>query len=194
MSPFPTSAILFVVVAAFGKTQRVHSLSGARRQRTILRRCRFHAEHLLFLIDEASGIDDIVFEVGMGALSTPGAKVVMAGNPTRTSGFFYDTHHSLRHRWHTMHVSCLDVPRAQGHIEDIKAKYGDASNAYRVRVLGEFPTSDDETVIPLELVLGAVGRDVSTLDYYPVWAWTSLASETTARRLPSDRRTSSWSQ
>ena len=96
----------------------------------------------------------------MGALSTPGAKVVMAGNPTRTSGFFYDTHHLLRDRWHTMHVSCLDVPRAQGHIEDIKAKYGDASNAYRVRVLGEFPTSDDETVIPLELVLGAVGRNV----------------------------------
>jgi len=68
-----------------------------------------------------------------------------------------------------MHVNCLDVPRAQGHIEDIKAKYGDASNAYRVRVLGEFPTSDDETVIPLELVLGAVGRNVSSLDYYPVW-------------------------
>jgi len=75
----------------------------------------------------------------------------------------------MRHRWHTMHVSCLDVPRAQGHLEDIKAKYGDASNAYRVRVLGEFPTSDDETVIPLELVLGAVGRNVSTLDYHPVW-------------------------
>ena len=56
----------------------------------------FHAEHLLFLIDEASGIADIVFEVGMGALSTPGAKVVMAGNPTRTSGFFYDTHHCCR--------------------------------------------------------------------------------------------------
>jgi phage terminase large subunit len=129
----------------------------------------FHAEHLLFLIDEASGIPDIVFEVGMGALSTPGAKVVMAGNPTRTSGFFYDTHHSLRDRWHTMHVNCLDVPRAQGHIEDIKAKYGESSNAYRVRVLGEFPTADDETVIPLELVLGAVGRNVSSLEYYPVW-------------------------
>jgi hypothetical protein len=105
----------------------------------------------------------------MGALSTPGAKVVMAGNPTRTSGFFYDTHHSLRDRWHTMHVNCLDVPRAQGHIEDIKAKYGDNSNAWRVRVLGEFPTADDETVIPLELVMSAVGRDVSSLSYYPVW-------------------------
>src|SRR5262249_12342067 len=127
----------------------------------------FHAEHLLFLIDEASGIPDIVFEVGMGALSTPGAKVVMAGN--RTSGCFYATHNSLRGRWHTMHVNCLEVPRAQGHIEDIKAKYGEDSNAYRVRVLGEFPTSDDETVIPLELALGAIGRDVSSLDYYPIW-------------------------
>jgi phage terminase large subunit len=129
----------------------------------------FHAEHLLFLIDEASGIPDVVFEVGMGALSTPGAKVLMAGNPTRTSGFFYDTHHSLRSRWHTMHVSCLDVTRAQGHIEDIRAKYGDNSNAWRVRVLGEFPTADDETVIPLEFVMAAVGRNVSSLPYYPVW-------------------------
>ncbi len=26
----------------------------------------FHAQHLLFLIDEASGIPDVVFEVGIG--------------------------------------------------------------------------------------------------------------------------------
>ena len=118
----------------------------------------------------------------MGALSTPGAKVVMAGNPTRTSGFFYDTHHSLRHRWHTMHVNCLDVPRAQGHIEDIKAKYGEASNAYRVRVLGEVPTSDDETVIPLELVLGAVGRNVSPYLPNKMMLWEHFSSSTFARK------------
>ena len=34
-----------------------------------------------------------------------------------------------------MHVSCLEVPRAQGHIDDIKAKYGESSNAYRVIAL-----------------------------------------------------------
>jgi hypothetical protein len=38
-----------------------------------------------------------------------------------------------------------------------------------VRVLGEFPTADDQTVIPLELVMSAIGRDVSSLNYYPVW-------------------------
>ncbi len=50
----------------------------------------FHAEHLLFLIDEASGIDDIVFEVGMGALSTPGAKVVITPVIAPSSWVFPD--------------------------------------------------------------------------------------------------------
>ncbi|ODR96784.1 hypothetical protein AUC71_04250 [Methyloceanibacter marginalis] len=69
-----------------------------------------------------------------------------------------------------MHVSCLDVPRAQGHIEDIRAKYGEDSNQWRVRVLGEFPTADDDTVMPLELVLAAVDRDVMPLSsYIPIW-------------------------
>ena len=129
----------------------------------------FHADHLLFLIDEASGIPDVVFEVGMGALSTPGAKVVMAGNPTRTSGFFYDTHHRFGDRWHTMHVSCLDVPTRSGTHRRHQGQVWRGQQRLSRAGLGEFPTSDDETVIPLELVLGAVGRNVSTLDYHPVW-------------------------
>lgn len=129
----------------------------------------FHEDNLLFLFDEASGIPDVVYEIGMGALSTQGAKVVMAGNPTRNAGMFYDTHHKLRANWHTQHVSCLDVPEAQGHIDDVRAKYGENSNAWRVRVLGEFPTASDETIMPLDLVLSAVGRDVKPLNYLPVW-------------------------
>lgn len=129
----------------------------------------FHAKHLLFLVDEASGIPDVVFEVGSGALSTEGAKAVLAGNPTRASGFFYDTHHRLRDRWATMRVNSEDVPRARGHIDDIIARYGKDSNAYRVRVLGEFPTADDEAVIPLESVEAALARQVETLDYLPIW-------------------------
>ena len=83
---------------------RLSGSSLCRRPRKAHRRCRttasednpealqgFPREHLLFLIDEASGIPDVVFEVGLGALSTPGAKVVMAGNPTRTSGFLVTT-------------------------------------------------------------------------------------------------------
>lgn len=128
----------------------------------------FHAENIMFLLDEASAIAEIAFEVALGALSTPGAIVIMTGNPTKTQGFFYDSHHKTRDRWFTMRVSSEDVPRARGHIEDVIANYGRDSNRYRVRVLGEFPTQDDETVIPLDLVLAARGRDVVTSDVWPV--------------------------
>lgn len=123
----------------------------------------------LYLIDEASGIPDIIFEVAQGSLSSPGAKAVLFSNPTRTSGFFFDTHNKLRGRWKCFHVSSEDVPRATGHIEDIIQAYGKGSNRYRVRVLGEFPTKDDETVIPLEYVIGAQKRQVEDLPFYPVW-------------------------
>jgi phage terminase large subunit len=130
----------------------------------------FHDENLLFVIEEASGIDDVVFEVAQGAMSTPGAKILMCGNPTRTSGYFYDTHHSLRSRWETMRVNSEDVPRARGHIEDVIAKYGKESNVYRVRVLGEFPDSEDDVVVPLHLCEAAIGRKVEPPDLIrPVW-------------------------
>ena len=37
----------------------------------------FHGENLLFLVDEASGVDDAVFEAGEGAMATAGAKTVL---------------------------------------------------------------------------------------------------------------------
>ena len=130
----------------------------------------FHDDNLLFLIEEASGIADIVFQVAQGSLSTPGAKILMFANPTRISGFFYESHHKLRDRWHTMRVNSEDVPRARGHIEDIALQYGRDSNIYRVRVLGEFPTSEDDVVVPLHLCEAAVRRKVEPLERFrPVW-------------------------
>jgi phage terminase large subunit len=128
-----------------------------------------HAKHVLYLIDEASGIPDIVFEIAQGSLSTKGAMACMFSNPTRASGYFFDTHNRLRHRWRTWVVNCEDVPRARGHIDEVIEAYGRGSNKYRVRVLGEFPTADDSTVIPLELVEAARRRDVAPRDVRPIW-------------------------
>lgn len=127
-----------------------------------------HSEHMLFLLDEASGLAEAVFERALGALSTPGAKVVMAGNPTRLSGFFYEAFHGNRSRWACMKVSCEDVPRARHHIEDIIQTYGVESNAYRVRVLGEFPATEDEQIVPLELLEAAVKREVEPSETFRV--------------------------
>ena len=129
----------------------------------------FHAPHMLFLINEASGIADVVFEVAAGALSSEGAMAAMFSNPTRTTGFFHSTHTKLRDRWRSWVVNCEEVPRARGHIEDVIAEYGKNSNRYRVRVLGEFPTKDDDTVIPLELVEAASKRVVKPMRVKPIW-------------------------
>ena len=58
----------------------------------------FHAEDVLYIIDEASGVDDSIFEPILGALSTPGARLLMCGNPTQLSGFFYESHNKNRDR------------------------------------------------------------------------------------------------
>lgn len=48
----------------------------------------FYAEHSLYIIDEASGVKDIVFKPVLVSLSTQDAKLIMCKNSTQLSGFF----------------------------------------------------------------------------------------------------------
>lgn len=131
----------------------------------------FHSPNMLFVVDEASGVPDIIFEVGQGAMSTAGAKTVMVGNPTRSSGFFYDAFNKNSDRWWTTRVGCADATTVtEDFLEDMARQYGEDSNIYRVRVLGEFPEADDDVVIPLYLLESAVTRDVEAVEnIMPVW-------------------------
>lgn len=120
----------------------------------------FHSQNILFLIDEASGVPDEVYQVAEGALSSEGAYVLMAGNPTRSQGYFYDSHNKMRGSWATMHVNGEECPRVSPqYVEDMRKKYGRDSAIYRIRVLGDFAGSLDG-VIPLDVVESAVGRAV----------------------------------
>jgi hypothetical protein len=132
----------------------------------------FHAPDgkLLFLLEEASGIDDIVFQVAAGALASRGSKVLMVANPTRNSGYFYNAFHANRARWKTMVVPWAVRPwSTPTYAEQVAAEYGEQSNVYRVRVLGEFPTTMDDALIPLEWIEQAVGRDVAQQGRMVVW-------------------------
>jgi hypothetical protein len=121
----------------------------------------FHSENMLFIVDEASGVDQLIFEVGQGAMSTAGAKTILTGNPTRTSGYFYDSFHRDRAKWYTMKVACADSNTVDpAFIEEMREKYGEDSNVFRVRVLGEFSVEGDDTVVPLSLIESAVERDI----------------------------------
>lgn len=129
-----------------------------------------HSKHMLILVDEASGVPEEIYEAGRGSLAAEHAFVIFASNPTRTSGTFYDTHHKLRHLWATMQVDGTVVPtQSEQFRQEIEAQYGKDSNYYRVRVQGDFPRSEDDTVIPLELCDSATVRDVDVFGQV-VWA------------------------
>lgn len=130
----------------------------------------FHSENVLFLLDEASGIPENVFQVAEGALSTDGAFVVMAANPTREEGYFYDSHHKMRSRWAALHWDGEKSPLvSRQFIEDMRLKYGEESPIFQIRVKGNFATAADG-VIPLHLCVAAQERDVKPYqDSLIVW-------------------------
>jgi phage terminase large subunit len=49
----------------------------------------YHAEHLLFIEDEASGVDEDINEASMGILTSAHCRRVLIGNPTDIGSHFY---------------------------------------------------------------------------------------------------------
>lgn len=128
-----------------------------------------HAENVLLVADEASGVDEAVFEAAAGSMSTHGAITILAGNPTRATGFFYYTHTKLRHIWKSIRVSCFDSTRVDpSYIEEERA-FGENSNRFRIRVLGEFPQGDDDTLVARSNVESAIGRKITASRREPVY-------------------------
>jgi hypothetical protein len=120
-----------------------------------------HSENVLLIVDEASAVPEQVFEAAAGSMSGHSATTILISNPTRNSGLFYKTHHDLASDWFRLHVSCINIPLVSSDfVRQIEATYGRDSNAFRIRVLGEFATADSDTLIPAELVDGAMTRDV----------------------------------
>lgn len=129
-----------------------------------------HSDNVLLICDEASGIPEQVFEAASGSMSGHNATTLLAGNPVRTSGLFFRTHHTLRDMWLTLHISCIDHPRVSpDFVRQMAIDYGEDSNPYRVRVLGEFPKADDDTVIPFELMETSLKRDVKPHLVRSIW-------------------------
>lgn len=119
-----------------------------------------HSANVLLLADEASGIPEEVFNAASGSMSGHNATTILTGNPTRTSGYFYDTHTRLD-GWRRFHISAFDSTLVSPEfVREVVDRSGAESNEYRIRVLGEFPSTDDDTIIPLELAQSATTRDV----------------------------------
>lgn len=121
----------------------------------------FHEDNMLFVVDEASGIDDKIMEAILGTLSGENNKIIMMANPTQTSGIFFDAFHKDRADWKTRKVSSLESTRTnKKNIQRLIRRYGDDSDVVRVRVKGDFPKGSPDAWITLEAVEQAIMREL----------------------------------
>jgi hypothetical protein len=120
----------------------------------------YHAppDRLLFVIDESTGVSDAIYEVVQGALSSINSRCLAMSNPTKPEGWYFDLYQSPSSRWSTYTVSAFDVPHRVGadFVDDIRQTYGEGSPAWQIRVLGQFPTQSEDSLIPYSWVEGAI--------------------------------------
>lgn len=128
----------------------------------------FHSPNLLVIVTEAHAMR----QRDIDALRRLNPRcMLMTGNPFATAGEFYNSHHSQRELWKTIQISAFDTPNIQQgrvvipgmvtvrDIEDRKAEWGEDSPLYQAGVLGQFPESLDDTIVPLWAVTEAVKRE-----------------------------------
>jgi len=130
-----------------------------------------HSDNVMLVVDEASGVPEAVFEAAAGSMSGHSAVTIMLSNPTRSSGTFFESQTRLSGSWWTRRWSCVDSPLVSDEfVDEMRLRYGEDSNAFRIRVLGEFPLADDDTIIPFHLVESAMHRDIQVAeDTAVVW-------------------------
>lgn len=118
-----------------------------------------HAENVLMLFDEASAIDEAIWETAEGAMTTKGAIWAVFGNPTRNSGAFHACFHRFRHRWLTRQVDSRDAAMAnKAQIAQWVEDYGEDSDFVRIRVRGVFPRAGSNQLISSESAHAAAAR------------------------------------
>ena len=133
----------------------------------------FHSPHLMVLVDEASGINPEIEEAIDGL--TP-ERIVRIGQPLSNSGRFADCFRQPGVK--KLQISAFDTPNLKdgtvvipglittADVNNFAVKYGKDSNVYKVRVLGEFPDQDTDSLISVDAVLKAMERTVEVQDQW----------------------------
>ena len=133
----------------------------------------FHSPHLLAIVDEASGVSEEIYQAIDGLAPE---RILMIGNPLQNSGTFADSF--KQQKVNKIHISALDTPNliagarvipglvSPEDVERMRIKYGEESDVYRVRVLGEFPLQDSASLIAVDDVHKAIERTVHVLPQF----------------------------
>lgn len=118
------------------------------------------ATNTLYMIDEASGVDEQIFITAKGSLTNPQSRILLCSNPTRAEGFFFDSHHKagIAEQWVKHNFSSIDSTLVErSWIEEMHA-YGEDHPYWKILVLGQFPSASADILIPYHLIERALSN------------------------------------
>ncbi len=129
----------------------------------------YHAKSIMYIVDEAKGVQDSIFDAIEGGMTAQEAKMVLLSTPGDSQGMLYRVCSGRENRnmdptdpdfWHIHHVSAEDSPQVSKRwIETRKKRWGPQSGVYILRVKGEFVELGDDTLFPAGWVDKAVDRE-----------------------------------
>jgi len=145
----------------------------------------FHPKsgYILVIVDEAAGVSEDIYVAADAIMSSLGARMLMIGNPTTLGGRFYESQHSDATA-HRIAISCFDTPNFTNNgiesiddlmeadmdtieivapylitpqwVKDKVTRWGVESPLFQSRCLGQFPSAEINTLIPLNLIEAAM--------------------------------------
>ena len=129
-------------------------------------------KRILVIMDEASAIPDVIWEVTEGALTDRNTQIIWCvfGNPTRNKGRFRECFSGgkFSHRWKHAAIDSRDVPGTnKKQFDEWVTDFGLDSDFVRVRVRGIFPRADAISFIPFEDARQAVERELPEFEFGP---------------------------
>ena len=140
-----------VYIKGYDKTWHVIAKTASKHNPTTI--AGQHGDNYFLWGDEASGIDDKIYDVALGALTHESNRCVLTSQPTRNAGFFYETHHRLSHRaggaWTSLVFNGEQSPLVnEKTLQEMLEKYGSREDAgYMIRVRGLFPDLSNEFLV-----------------------------------------------
>ena len=132
---------------------------------------------LLFIVDEASGVERNIFTAIKGNLAG-GGKMLLLGNPTQNEGEFFDAFHSLKRDpsdpdgtgYHALTISSEESPNVvegrevipglatRTYIREREIEWGRDSPLFQIHVLGEFAVNEAGRIFSLDAIQKAQTR------------------------------------
>ena len=149
-----TATAIFSSDKDYEKTWRIDAIPWSKNSPESFAGLHNQGNRILVLFDEASAIDDVIWEVTEGALTDANTEIIWCafGNPTRNSGRFRECFRKYRKFWNTYQIDSRTVKISnKAKINEWLEAYGEDSDFFKVRVRGVFPSASDLQFISTEI-------------------------------------------